>query len=84
MTKETFDERLRKYRERTAARVTEIKGAIARWIEPHDNPADSVSITSALLDLALDRHVDTHDADGFDLIEAAYSRALERARGSIH
>ena len=44
---------------------------------PRDNPAYSVCITRALHELALDRHVGVHDANGFYLIQAAYRRALE-------
>jgi hypothetical protein len=38
-----------KYRERMAARVAEIKGALMKWLEPRDSEADSVSITTTLL-----------------------------------
>ena len=65
------------YRQRAAARVAEIKAAILKWLQPRDSIADSVSITSALLEIALDRHIGVHHADGFDLIEAAYGRALQ-------
>jgi hypothetical protein len=71
-----------KLRARMAARKAEIKGALTKWLEPRDNISDSVCVTSALLDLALDRHVAVHDANGFDLIEAAYQRALKR-RGTL-
>jgi hypothetical protein len=75
--------KVEKYRERMAAEVAEIKDTLKRWIKPHDNPGTSVRITTALLDLALDRHVETHEANGFDLIEAAYQRALKRSRGPL-
>jgi hypothetical protein len=71
------------YRQRAAARVAEIKGAIMAWLEPRDSEADSVCVTRALLDIALDRHVAVHRAGGFDLIEAAYRRALQRWRGTL-
>jgi hypothetical protein len=77
------DDSLKKFRERSAARVAEIKAAILKWLEPRDNVADSVSVTIALLDIALDRHVEVHHGDGFDLIEAAYKRALKRWRGTL-
>ena len=79
----TLDTKVEKFRQRAAARVAEIKGALIKWLEPRDNPADSVCITRALLDLALDRHVAVHEADGFDLIESAYHRALKRSRGPL-
>ena len=75
--------KVEKFRERSAARVAEIKGALMKWLEPRDSEVDSVSITRALLELALDRHVAVHDASGFDLIEAAYRRALNRSRGPL-
>jgi hypothetical protein len=76
-------EKVKDYRERTKARVTAIKRALIAWLEPHDDVADGVCITRALLELALDRHVAVHDADGFDLVESAYQRALERWRGPL-
>jgi hypothetical protein len=72
-----------KLRQRMTAKVAEIKGAIVTWLQPRDNEADGVCITTALLEVALDRHVAVHDSDGFDLIEAAYRRALERRRGPL-
>jgi hypothetical protein len=72
-----------KFRERSAARISKIKDALTKWLEPRDNVADSVCVTTALLDIALDRHVAVYDANGFDLIEAAYQRALKRRRGRL-
>ena len=77
------DAKLKQYRQRSAARVAEIKGALMKWLEPRETEADAVCMTRALLDLALDRHVAVHDANGFDLIEAAYRRALKRSRGPL-
>ena len=76
-----LDAKVEKYRQRSAARVAEIQGALKKWLEPRNNPADSVCITGALLELA--RHVEVPDANGFDLIEAAYRRALKRGRGPL-
>lgn len=78
-----FAAKLQQYRQRAAGRVAEIKGAILAWLKPHDSEADNVSITRALLEIALDRHVAVHHADGFDLIEAAYRRAVEKWRGTL-
>jgi hypothetical protein len=78
-----LDARVEKFRERSAARVAEIKGALMTWLEPSDTIADSVCITNALLELALDRHVKVHEANGFDLIESAHRRALKRSRGPL-
>ena len=78
-----FAAKLANYRQRSAAREAEIKSAILAWLAPRDNAADDVSITRALFDIALDRHVAVHEADGFDLIEAAYRRALQRSRGPL-
>ena len=66
--KAALDAKVEKYRERMAAKVAEIKGALMNWLEPRDSVADSVCITNALLELALDRHVESHQGDGFDLI----------------
>ena len=81
--KAALDAKVEKYRQRSAVRVAEIKSALINWLEPSDTIADSVCTTNALLDLALDRHVEVHDANGFDLIEAAYQRALKRWRGPL-
>jgi hypothetical protein len=81
--KGALDAKVEKFRARSAVRVAEIKSALMNWLEPSDTIADSVCITNALLDLALDRHVEVHDANGFDLIEAAYRRALKRSRGPL-
>jgi hypothetical protein len=75
--------KVKDYRVRMKAQVAAIKSALASWLEPSDNVADSVCITRALLELALDRHVAVHEADGFELIESAYQRALERWRGPL-
>lgn len=71
------------YRQRASAKVALIKEALLKWLQPHDSQADSVCITRALLEIALDRHVAVHEANGFDLIEVAYRRALERHRGPL-
>jgi hypothetical protein len=81
--KADLDAKVEKFRERSAARQAEIKSALMKWLEPRDNVADSVCITRVLLDLALDRHVEVHEANGFDLIEAAYQHALKRWRGTL-
>jgi hypothetical protein len=78
-----LDAKVEKFRQRADARVAEIKSAIMKWLEPRDSVADSVSITRALLDIALDRHVAIHEANAFDLIESAYQRALKRSRGPL-
>ena len=81
--KAALDAKVEKYRERMAARTAEIKGAIMAWLKPRDSVADNVSITSALFEIAFDRHVEIHEANGFDLIESYYRRALERHRGPL-
>jgi len=81
LEKTDLDAKVKDYRERMKARVAAIKSALVVWLEPRDNVADSVCITRALLQVALDRHVAVHHADGFELIESAYQRALERWRG---
>jgi hypothetical protein len=43
--------------------------------------ADSVCSTNALFEPALDRLIALQEADGFDLIESAYRRALEKIVG---
>ena len=72
-----------KYRQRMAAEVAEIKGATLKWLEPRETLTNGVCITSALLEIALDRHIAVHGARGFDLIELAYRRALNRWRGTL-
>jgi hypothetical protein len=78
-----LDAKVKKYRERMAARTAEIKGAIMAWLKPRDSVDDSVCITKALFEIAFDRHVEIHEANGFDLIESYYRRALERHRGPL-
>jgi hypothetical protein len=78
-----FASKLEDYRRRMNAQVAAIKSALSEWLEPRDNVADSVCITRALLELALDRHVAAHEANGFDMIEAAYRRALKASRGPL-
>ena len=78
-----LDAKVEKFRERSTARVAEIKGALMKWLETRESEADGVCITRALLELALDRHIAVHDGNGFDLIEAAYRRALKRSRGPL-
>ena len=47
--------KVEKFRERSAARVAEIKGALLKWLEPHDGPADNVSIIVPCIEIALER-----------------------------
>ena len=75
--------KMARFHQRMAAKVAEIQGVLMTWLRPRDSEADSVCITNALLDTALDRHVAVHGADGFELIEAAYHRALKRWRGRL-
>ena len=49
--------KLERFRQRMAAKVAEIQGALLTWLRPRDSEADNVCITNALLDTALDRHV---------------------------
>jgi hypothetical protein len=72
-----------KLRQRMKVRVAEIKSALATWIEPRNSEADNVCMTNALLETALDRHIAVHEANGFDLIESAYQRALKRSQGPL-
>ena len=81
--KAALDAKVEKFRQRSVAREAQIKASLMKWLEPRDDAADSVSITRVLFDVALDRHVEVHDANGFDLIEAAYQRALKRWRGPL-
>jgi hypothetical protein len=69
--------------QRMAAQVAAIKATLVKWLEPRDNEADGICLTNALLEIALDRHIALHEADGFDLIEAAYRRALKRRRATL-
>ena len=81
--KAALDAEVKIYRERMAASDAEIKDAIMAWLKPRDSVADSVCITRALFEIAFDRHVEIHEANGFDLIEHYYRRALERHRGPL-
>ena len=66
-----------KYSERMAAQVAEIKDTLKRWIKPHDNPASSVCITRALLDLALDRHVENSRSEWLRLDRSSLQVRVE-------
>jgi hypothetical protein len=64
------------------ARVGEIKRDLAHWLDDITTPADHTPVSIALLETAIDRHLDIHDeADARDLIERNLRRAVQRRRG---
>jgi hypothetical protein len=77
-----FQKKVEAIRRGIDRRIDQLKRQLSCWIGQNDSPDDEVPLTNALLEIALDRHVAVHHADGFDLIEAAYRRAVDKWRGS--
>jgi hypothetical protein len=61
------------------ARVGEIKRGLAHWIGDATTSADHTSVSIALLETAIDRHLDLHDeADAREFIDKAFRRAGQK------
>jgi hypothetical protein len=64
-------------------RVDEIKTNLAQWLDESTTPADHAAASVALLETAFDHYLDTHDESAaFELIDAAFRRAVQRRRGT--
>ena len=63
------------------ARVAEIKGELAGWIECETASSDHGAVGIALLELAIDRQIDLlGEADALGLIHTAFQRIADRRR----
>lgn len=66
------------------ARAGEIKRELVQWLDQTRHPSESVPISIALLEIAFDRYLATHDEqDARDLIDKAFRRAVQRHRGTL-
>jgi len=86
--------KLAAYKKRQEASIYWLKDRLRSWIEEHDDlppgvsdPAasrNSVEITSALLETAIDRQIELHGpADALDLIERCFRRRVETFKRSL-
>jgi hypothetical protein len=81
---EDFDKKLTAYKQRMTAHTDAIKRQLAQWIETTTHPADSVSVTTALLELGIERRLDLHDEeDARDLTERTFRRVVRERRGPL-
>jgi hypothetical protein len=81
---EDFDKKLSAFKQRAQAHTDAIKRQLAQWIEKTTHPADHVSVTTALLELGIERRLDLHDEeDARDLTERTFRRVVQRRRGPL-
>ena len=81
---EDFDKKVAACKQRMTAHTDAIKRQLAQWIETTTHPADSVSVTTALLELSIERRLDLHDEeDARDLTERTFRRVVRERRGPL-
>ena len=81
---EDFDKKLAACKQRMKAHTDAIKRQLAQWIETTTHPGDSVSVTTALLELGIERRLDLHDEeDARDLTERTFRRVVRERRGPL-
>ena len=81
-----FDAKVAAFRRRAAARTTEIKRDLQRYLDETTNPVgDYVVVSTALLEMACERYLDTHEdaVEAADFIQTVFRRVVERRNGSL-
>jgi hypothetical protein len=67
------------------AKIQITKGEIARWAEDNARPGNGGTITLALLELGIERHLDLFpdEKEATDLVEGVLKKVLRRRRGPM-
>jgi hypothetical protein len=61
-----------------------IKRGLAHWIDDTTTSADHTPVSIALLEAAIERHLDIHDEAGArEFIDKTFRRAVQRRRGPL-
>jgi hypothetical protein len=72
-----------KIKARLGAEIAETRAELDRWLEGIPDTR-GVSTMNALLDAALDRHIELlGESDAFEFIEAAFRRAAKKAKPTL-
>ena len=65
-------------------RIEEIKCHLSACIDDHTDAADQVAVSVALLEMAVDRFIETHGPkDALDVIDTALDRAGLKLRSTL-
>ena len=84
-TGEDFDKKLASYKQRMKAHTDAIKRHLSQFIERTTSPADDTCVTTALLELGIERRLDLHDEeDARDLTDRTFRRVVKQRRGTSH
>ena len=81
-----FDAKVAAFRRRAAARIAEIKRDLQRYLDETTNPVgDYVVVSTALLEMACERYLDTHEdaVEAADFIQKVFRRVVKRRNGSL-
>jgi hypothetical protein len=81
-----FDAKLAAFRQRAAAHIAEIKRDLQRYLDKTTNPiADFGVISTALLELACERYLETHEdaVEAEDFIQTVFRRVVKRRNGTL-
>jgi hypothetical protein len=77
-------EKVAAYKQRMQAHIDAIKRHISHYIERTTSPADDTCVTTALLELGIERRLDLHDEeDARDLTERTFRRVVKERRGPL-
>ena len=81
-----FDAKVAAYRRRATARIAEIKHDLQRHLDETTNPiGDYVVVSTALLELACERYLETHEnaVEAEDFVRTVFDRVVKRRNGSL-
>lgn len=67
------------------AQILATKQAIAQWASDHERPGNGRTITLALLELGMERHLDLFpdEKETADLVQGVLRKVLRRRRGPM-
>jgi hypothetical protein len=81
-----FDAKVADYRRRCHARIAEIKRDLQRYLAETTDPiGDYVVVSTALLELACERYLETHEdaVEAADFIQTVFRRVVSRRNGPL-
>jgi hypothetical protein len=81
-----FDAKLAAFRRRGDARIAEIKRNLQRHLDETTHPfGDYIVVSTALLELACERYLDTHEdaVEAADFVQTVFRRVVNRRNSSL-
>ena len=81
-----IDMKVAAFRQSFAAPIAEIKRDLQRYLDETTLPVgDYVEVSTALLEIACERYLDTHEdaVEAADFIQKVFRRVVERRNGSL-